>query len=97
MRCVFLQYCDRGETSRRPVHHRAPHAMPILLLLVVALVSGLLIALVFDRLAPAKGATAAAADAVEARGRGQLSAHVVARAHRSGARDRSRAHAPPSR
>jgi membrane-associated phospholipid phosphatase len=40
--------------------------MPILLLLVVALISGLLIALAFDRLAPAKGATTAAADAVEA-------------------------------
>jgi membrane-associated phospholipid phosphatase len=40
--------------------------MPILLLLLIALVAGLLIALAFDRLAPAKGATAAAADAVEA-------------------------------
>ncbi len=39
--------------------------MPILVLLLLALVSGLLIALVFDRLAPAKGATAAAAEAVE--------------------------------
>jgi membrane-associated phospholipid phosphatase len=40
--------------------------MPILLLLLLALAAGLLIALAFDRLAPAKGATAAAADAVEA-------------------------------
>ena len=39
--------------------------MPIILLLLVALVSGLLIALAFDRLAPAKGATAAAAEAIE--------------------------------
>jgi membrane-associated phospholipid phosphatase len=39
--------------------------MPIILLLLLALVSGLLIALAFDRLAPAKGATAAAADVVE--------------------------------
>ena len=39
--------------------------MPILLLLLVALAAGLLIALAFDRLAPAKGATAAAADMVE--------------------------------
>jgi membrane-associated phospholipid phosphatase len=40
--------------------------MPILLLFFVAVLSGLLIALAFARLAPAKGATAAAADAVEA-------------------------------
>ena len=39
--------------------------MPILLLLIVALASGLLIALAFDRLAPARGATAAVADAAE--------------------------------
>jgi membrane-associated phospholipid phosphatase len=39
--------------------------MPILLLLFVALVAGLLITLAVDRLAPAKGATAAAADVVE--------------------------------
>jgi undecaprenyl-diphosphatase len=39
--------------------------MPILLLLLVALVSGLLIGLVFYRLAPAKGTTAVAADVVE--------------------------------
>jgi undecaprenyl-diphosphatase len=39
--------------------------MPILVLLLVALASGLLIALVFDRLAPAKGVTTAAADVVE--------------------------------
>jgi undecaprenyl-diphosphatase len=37
--------------------------MPILLLIIVALASGLLIALAFDRLAPARGATAAVADA----------------------------------
>jgi undecaprenyl-diphosphatase len=40
--------------------------MPILLLLLVALTAGSLTALAFDRLAPAKGATTAAADAVEA-------------------------------
>ena len=39
--------------------------MPIILLLLVALASGLLIAYAFDRFAPAKGATAAAADAIE--------------------------------
>jgi undecaprenyl-diphosphatase len=39
--------------------------MPILLLLILALASGLLIAFAFDRLAPAKGATAAAADVIE--------------------------------
>ena len=39
--------------------------MPILLLAVVSALAGLLITLVFARLAPAKGATAAAADAVE--------------------------------
>ena len=39
--------------------------MPILLLLILSVTSGLLIALAFDRLAPAKGATAAVADAVE--------------------------------
>jgi membrane-associated phospholipid phosphatase len=39
--------------------------MPILVLLLLALLAGLLIGLVFDRFAPAKGATAAAADAVE--------------------------------
>jgi undecaprenyl-diphosphatase len=48
--------------------------MPILLLLVLALVSGLLIALAFDRLAPARGATAAAADVVE-----ELAEDTVAR------------------
>ena len=42
-----------------------PQNMPILLLLLSALVAGLLIGLVFDRFAPAKGATAAAADVVE--------------------------------
>ena len=40
--------------------------MPILLLFVVSAFAGLLIALVFAWLAPAKGATAAASDAVEA-------------------------------
>jgi membrane-associated phospholipid phosphatase len=40
--------------------------MPIVLLLFVAFVAGLLITLVFAWLAPAKGATAAVADAVEA-------------------------------
>src|SRR3954470_1073706 len=39
--------------------------MPILVLLLVALASGLLIALVFDRLPPATGPPAAAADVVE--------------------------------
>jgi undecaprenyl-diphosphatase len=39
--------------------------MPILMLLLVALVAGLLIGLAFDRLAPARGATGAAADVVE--------------------------------
>ena len=39
--------------------------MPILLLLIVALLAGLLIGVAFDRLAPAKGVTTAAADAVE--------------------------------
>lgn len=39
--------------------------MPIVLLLLLALLSALLIALALDRLAPAKGATAAAADVVE--------------------------------
>ncbi|MDX6628002.1 MAG: hypothetical protein QOH00_248 [Gaiellales bacterium] len=39
--------------------------MPILLLLLVALAAGSLIALAFDRLAPARGATTAAAEAVE--------------------------------
>jgi undecaprenyl-diphosphatase len=48
--------------------------MPILLLLVLALVSGLLIALAFDRLAPPKGATAAAADVIE-----ELAEDTVAR------------------
>jgi undecaprenyl-diphosphatase len=38
---------------------------PIFVLLVIALCAGLLIAFTFDRLAPATGATAAAADAVE--------------------------------
>jgi membrane-associated phospholipid phosphatase len=42
-----------------------PPNMPILLLLLSALVAGLLIGLVFDRLAPDRGATAAAADVVE--------------------------------
>ena len=40
--------------------------MPIILLLLLALAAGLLIAVAFDRFAPAKGATAAAADAMEA-------------------------------
>jgi membrane-associated phospholipid phosphatase len=40
--------------------------MPILVLLLISLVAGFLIGLAFDHLAPAKGATAAAADAVEA-------------------------------
>jgi undecaprenyl-diphosphatase len=48
--------------------------MPILLLLVLALVSGLLIALALDRLAPAKGATTAAADVIE-----ELAEDTVAR------------------
>jgi membrane-associated phospholipid phosphatase len=39
--------------------------MPIIVLLIVALAAGLAIGLAFDRLAPAKGATAAAADALE--------------------------------
>jgi membrane-associated phospholipid phosphatase len=39
--------------------------MPIFLLLIVALVAGALIALAFDRLAPARGVTTAAADTVE--------------------------------
>jgi membrane-associated phospholipid phosphatase len=39
--------------------------MPILVLLLIALAAGLLIAFAFDRLAPAKGATAALADAAE--------------------------------
>jgi membrane-associated phospholipid phosphatase len=39
--------------------------MPIILLLIVAFASGLLIALAFDRLVPARGATAAVADAAE--------------------------------
>lgn len=39
--------------------------MPIFLLVVVALAAGLLIALAFDRLAPARGATAAVADVAE--------------------------------
>jgi membrane-associated phospholipid phosphatase len=39
--------------------------MPILVLLLIALAAGLLIGLAFDRLAPAKGATTAAAEAVE--------------------------------
>jgi membrane-associated phospholipid phosphatase len=39
--------------------------MPILVLLPIALVFGLLVALAFHRFAPARGATAAAADAVE--------------------------------
>jgi undecaprenyl-diphosphatase len=39
--------------------------MPIVLLLLVSTVAGALIALAFDRLAPARGATAAAADKVE--------------------------------
>ena len=47
------------------MHPARPSTMPIFVLLLLALVSGLLIALVFDRLAPAKGATAAAAEAVE--------------------------------
>jgi membrane-associated phospholipid phosphatase len=40
--------------------------MPILLLLILSLAVGLLVGVAFDRLAPAKGATTAAADAVEA-------------------------------
>src|SRR5215212_4949870 len=39
--------------------------MPILLVLLLAVASGLFIAWAFDRLAPAKGATAAAAASVE--------------------------------
>jgi undecaprenyl-diphosphatase len=39
--------------------------MPILVLLLISLAAGFLIGLAFDRLAPAKGATTAAADAVE--------------------------------
>jgi membrane-associated phospholipid phosphatase len=39
--------------------------MPVILLLIIALATGLLIAVAFDRLAPSKGATAAAADALE--------------------------------
>ncbi len=39
--------------------------MPILVLLLVSLASGLLLAFAFDRLAPAEGATAATADALE--------------------------------
>ena len=39
--------------------------MPIIALLLIALAAGLLIALAFDRLAPASGATAAAADALD--------------------------------
>jgi membrane-associated phospholipid phosphatase len=39
--------------------------MPILVLLLIALAAGLLIGLAFDRFAPAQGATAAAAEAVE--------------------------------
>jgi membrane-associated phospholipid phosphatase len=39
--------------------------MPILILLIIALSAALLIGVAFDRLAPAKGATTAAADAVE--------------------------------
>ena len=53
--------------------------MPILLLLLIALVAGLLIALVFDRFAPAKGATAAAADAVETVAESSAQQRVVAR------------------
>jgi membrane-associated phospholipid phosphatase len=39
--------------------------MPILILLLIALAAGVLIAFAFDRLAPAKGATAALADSAE--------------------------------
>ena len=39
--------------------------MPILVLLLIALAAGLLIGLAFERFAPAQGATAAAAEAVE--------------------------------
>ena len=39
--------------------------MPILVLLLIAFAAGLLIGLAFDRFAPAQGATAAAAEAVE--------------------------------
>lgn len=43
----------------------AAPSMPLLLLILVALVGGALIGWAFDRLAPARGATATAADAVE--------------------------------
>ena len=58
--------------------------MPVLLLLLMALAAGVLVALAFDRFAPAKGATAAAADAVEAAVESSGLAAVVARAHGSG-------------
>ena len=70
--------------------------MPILVLLLLALASGLLIALAFDRLAPAKGATAAAAEAVEHVAE-TSSLRMWWRARTDPERrDRPRAHAPPS-
>ncbi len=60
----FLQSAN-GETSSPDQPDRTV-PMPIILLAVVSALAGLLITLVFAWLAPAKGATAAAADAVEA-------------------------------
>jgi membrane-associated phospholipid phosphatase len=55
---------DREKPFRRSPTS-VPHTMPIFVLLLISLAAGFLIGLAFDRLAPAKGATTAAADAVE--------------------------------
>jgi membrane-associated phospholipid phosphatase len=61
---MFLQTALR-RNLRRPAHSAAHRHMPILVLLFVALLGGFLIFFAFDRLAPARGATAALADAAE--------------------------------
>ena len=55
----------RREKPLAAIDHPSPPTMPILVLLLIALAAGLLIGLAFDRFAPAQGATAAAAEAVE--------------------------------
>src|SRR4051794_40082092 len=56
--------CVREKRLTAAVTARLP-PMPFLLLLLLALAGGTLIALAFDRLAPARGATTVAAEAVE--------------------------------
>jgi membrane-associated phospholipid phosphatase len=60
-----LGFPIRVREKRLAAAERRFPPMPFLLLLFLALAGGALIALAFDRLAPAQGATTAAADAVE--------------------------------